>query len=205
MTCWYNTHKTGTYHYYGTDVNGYPFYTHPSSGATFEVSIDFVTLDLEIAYNNDLNFWSASSNEDGGVEITSDNRFSIEESFFDGTDSNLYSGGIYPIQLQATFDDCSYYGFDYVPDIDDVTCPNYDTTVYDNCGITVNPFCQDCQPWGCASCMEGYYKMDLFMACQSCTQNYPNCATCNDWQGCTSCQSGYTLVWEPLCMDHVCQ
>ena len=53
--------------------------------------------------------------------------------------------------------------------------------------------------------MNGHYKMDLFMSCQSCTQNYPNCAQCGDWQGCIACNSGYTLQWEPLCMDEICK
>ena len=48
-------------------------------------------------------------------------------------------------------------------------------------------------------------KMGNLMRCQSCSDNYPNCATCGDWNGCTSCNYGFDLEWESTCNDEICQ
>ena len=82
-------------------------------------------------------------------------------------------------------------------------CPNYDSTVYSSCSGDVN--CANCQPWGCAQCNTGYYKMGNLQRCQSCTANYPNCQQCSDWNGCVSCNSPYQLQWNPTCNDETCQ
>ena len=82
-------------------------------------------------------------------------------------------------------------------------CPNYDYTEYATCDD--DPFCASCQNWGCAQCATGYYKMGLTMRCQSCSGNYPNCQQCGDWNGCTTCNSGYQLLYDLTCQDEICQ
>ena len=84
----------------------------------------------------------------------------------------------------------------------DIECPNYDSTVYSSCDL--DDHCADCQSWGCPTCDNGYYKMGNFQRCQSCTDNYPNCAMCGDWNGCTECNAGYTLQWSADCNDQIC-
>ena len=81
-------------------------------------------------------------------------------------------------------------------------CPNYDTTVYSDCSGDTH--CIDCQSWGCADCEIGYYKMGNLMRCQSCSDNYQNCQECSDFNGCTTCQSGYTLQYDSTCNDQIC-
>ena len=203
--------------------------------AELSLSLLFNRLVLTLYTDYDVLYSTATTIEEGVVENLGNNRFGIVESFFSppgtdmtasetnddqipfynpdvATDSNNF---LEYFQVIATFSDCPYYGLEKTESPSSETtpaplptpssdgCPNYDDTVYSSCSGDAN--CANCQPWGCAQCNNGYYKMGNLDRCQSCTSNYPNCAQCSDWNGCVSCNSPYQLQWNGECNDETCQ
>ena len=67
-------------------------------------------------------------------------------------------------------------------------------------GLDEDVNCDNCQSWGCQTCADGYFKRSLNHPCMSCDQVYEGtCSHCQDYQGCTSCNSGYTWEWNNDC------
>ena len=154
--------------------------------------------------------WSSPANYEVTQEYSylyyMDNRFF---NYATSSDYDWFYTNYYPIRLKISEDLCDSHGLAYQPSGGEVReeeeeeCPDYDRTVYYDCSGDRN--CANCQSWGCAQCKSAYYKMGNLMRCQSCSDNYPNCAQCGDWNGCISCNYGYSLEWSSECQDETCQ
>ena len=66
-----------------------------------------------------------------------------------------------------------------------------------------NPFCSDQQAWGCSFCQSGYWMLSHEYPCIQCS-TIDHCQTCQDWQGCTQCQTGHSLYWDSQCLYGKC-
>ena len=70
----------------------------------------------------------------------------------------------------------------------------------DNCaGDGDNPFCEFQYEWGCSSCFDGYWFKDHQYPCIECSESIANCQTCENWNGCATCQTGYVTQWTSVC------
>lgn len=189
-----------------------------------------------LAFTYDGNYFAPGWDHSADVVFIDDcdniDTFEVQSGALLGSTNVIYfpRGASYPpLYITATLDDCIGVGLDnrdvtpaptnepttkspsHSPTISPTKyptntgeCPNYDYTEYPDCYSDSN--CLDCQPWGCASCKFGYYKMHNKMKCQNCVDNYPGCGvdSCDDWNGCVYCEIG-TLLYSVECHDEVCQ
>ena len=92
-----------------------------------------------------------------------------------------------------------------VPPVRDDGCPlNLGKCNSDPCQCMMDEECSDCQNYGCETCKDGYFKKSFGHSCVKCSTTIENCNECNDWQGCTSCNYGYTVEWDSNCGVNVC-
>ena len=67
-----------------------------------------------------------------------------------------------------------------------------------------NPHCAtDPDTWGCYNCQYGYWHETNQHKCQECSI-IPHCLQCENYNGCTQCDSVYTLVWSHDCDFWIC-
>ena len=74
----------------------------------------------------------------------------------------------------------------------------------DPCQCMADEECSDCQHYGCETCGYGYFKKSFGHKCVKCSTTIANCNQCNDWQGCTKCNYGYTVEWDSDCGLNIC-
>jgi len=63
-----------------------------------------------------------------------------------------------------------------------------------NCSNDPNCQSSTCHSNGCDECAAGYYKINYSTPCYSCSETFPNCSFCQDFQGCGQCANGLSFV-----------